>query len=252
LKTIFFALIILQILLSCERYEESFDTSNPILVMAYSDDYYYPAGFFYEILDSGSIYYVNTVSIKPLTDREDIWIDLSCDNIDQARLWSELTDSFSSYHRILESERETNRYFEFKRVGQFSRRDMVLSRVHKESYFKPLLDKFRSSFVSGNSNIKDTIGQIDITKFQSSDIKELIEYLWSSGAVGVNEKVEKTELEEAINTYTYLVSSISIIGGDWNVNDSINLYYNYFNINKMNGIITLTRQFKQGFYGKHH
>jgi hypothetical protein len=89
-------------------------------------------------------------------------------------------------------------------------------------------------------------------KFQSSDIKELIEYLWSSGAVGVNEKVEKTVLEEGINTYTYLVSSISIIGGDWNENDSINLYYNYFNINKMDGIITLNRQFKQGFYGKHH
>jgi hypothetical protein len=252
MKTFSFILIILLLIFGCDRDKESYDISNPILVMAYSDDYFYPAGFFYEIIDSGSIYYVNTVSIKPLNDREDIWIDLSCDNIDLARLWSELTDSFSSYHRIPESERETNRYFEFKWVGQFSRRDMVLARVHKESYFKPLLDKFRSSFVYGISNKTDTIGQIDITKFQSANIKELIEYLWSSGAVGVNEKVEKAELEETISSYTYLVSSISMIGGDWNLSDSINLYYNYFNINKMNGIITLNRQFKQGFYGKHH
>jgi len=129
---------------------------------------------------------------------------------------------------------------------------MILSRVHKESYFRPLLDQFKSSFIPGNSNTLDTIGQIDVANFQSSDIKELIEYLWSSGAIGVYEKVERTELEEENNAYKYLISSISIIGGDWNLSDSINLYYNYFNINKMNGIITLKRQFKQGFYGKHH
>jgi hypothetical protein len=252
MKTFSFTLMILLLLIGCTRDKESYDTSNPILVMIYSNSYYYPEGFFHELIDSGSVYYVNTVSIKPVDSREDIWINLSCDNIDQARIWSELTDSFSSYHRVLESERETDRYFEFKWVSPISRRDMILTRVHKESYFRPMLDQFKSPFIPGNNNPMDTIGQINIAKFQGYDIKELIEYLWSSGAIGVYEKVEKTDLEENSNAYTYLVSSISIIGGDWNLNDSINLYYNYFNINKMNGIITLNRQFKQGFYGKHH
>jgi hypothetical protein len=252
MKHLIILLALFLLLISCNRYEESYDTSNPILVMAYSKDYQYPTGFFNEFIDTGSIYYVNTVSIKPIEEREDIWIDLSCDDIVQARAWSELTDSFSSYHRTLESERETNRYFEFKRVSPINRRDMVLTRVHKTSYFKPLSDKFRSPFIFGNYLTTDTIGQIEVTNFQSNDIKNLIEYLWSSGAIGYQEKVEKTDFTDSANVYSYLINSISIIYGDWNLNDSVTVYSNYFNVSKLNGIITLDRQFKEGFYGKSH
>jgi len=71
MKTFSFTLAILLLLLGCNRDEESYDTSNPILVLIYLNNYYYLVGFFHELIDSGYIYYENTVSIKPVDVRED-------------------------------------------------------------------------------------------------------------------------------------------------------------------------------------
>ena len=48
-----------------------------ILDLAYSKDYTYPAGFSHEVIVSGSIYYENTVSIKPINLRQDNCIELN-------------------------------------------------------------------------------------------------------------------------------------------------------------------------------
>ena len=64
------------ILVGCEIQKEDYDTSNPILNKAYSNDYFYPDDFYFESIDSGEIIYINTIGIKPLSQREHICIDL--------------------------------------------------------------------------------------------------------------------------------------------------------------------------------
>jgi len=74
----------------------------------------------------------------------------------------------------LVSERETEKYFEFKQQSKINERDIILSRVHKSGYFIPQFDKFRPL---------DTLGIIrgNLTK---KGIQEFVESLWSSGSIG--------------------------------------------------------------------
>jgi len=229
-------------LLGCEIKKDDYDTSNPILNKAYSEDYFYPDDFYYEAIDSGSTYYVNTISIKPLNERDHIRIDLCTNDIDEARNWSELSNSYSSVNRILVSERQTEKYFEFKRVSPVNKNDIVLFRVHKKSYFIPLMDKFK---------LIDTIGQIPGSALQNINVKQLIEYLWSSGVLGYPTKVHETNFQDTTIGYKYEIKSILIVYGDFNLNDIIYLHDNTFIINSQNGIITWDRQLLDEIKGKH-
>jgi hypothetical protein len=220
------------ILVGCEIQKDDYDTSNPILNKAYSTDYFYPDGFYFESIDSGGIYYINTLSIKPLDQRQLVSIQLCSDDIDEARYWSELTNSYSSQNRILKSERQTGKYFEFKRESPVNKGDIVLDRVHKQSYFLPLMDSYK---------VTDTIGQIPETLLQNVDIKQYIEYLWSSGAIGYPTKVIESNLRDTTIGYIYKINSIDIVHGDFHVDDIIYLYNNTFIINNINGIITRHR-----------
>lgn len=229
-------------LLGCEIKKDDYDTSNPILNKAYSEDYFYPDDFYYETIDNGSIYYVNTFSIKSLNERDHIWIDLCANDIDEARTWSELSNSYSSVNRIQVSERQTEKYFEFKRVSPTNKNDIVLFRVHKKSYFIPLMDKFKPI---------DTIGQIPRPALQNIDVKQLIEYLWSSDVLGYPTKVHETNFLDTTIGYKYAIKSISIVYGDFNLDDIIYLYDNTFIINNQNGFITWDRQLLDEIKGKH-
>ena len=86
---------------------------NEIIEKAYSKDYLFPDDFNYEKNLSGSIYYENTVSIRTSND---VWIELHTNDKSQAKIWSEISSTTSAYYRDLILERETGKYFEFKRV----------------------------------------------------------------------------------------------------------------------------------------
>lgn len=230
-------------LINCENKDDLAIPSDSVIELAYSKDYFYPAGFYYESIDSGSVYYENTVSISPMENRKDIWIELSTNDLNQARNWSHLSNQYSSVSRSIFKERITDKYFEFMRINITNPDDILLSRVHKDSYFKPLMDKFKDN---------DTIGKFTKANFAKFDVKELIEYLWSSGSIGYPTKVKESKITERPGSYEHHIQSITIVYGDWGLNDYIYLYDNMFLINKQNGIITMTQVLKEEIKGRYN
>jgi hypothetical protein len=195
-----------------------------ILELAYSKDYTYPVNFYHEINTTGSVYYENTVSIMPVDERQDIWIELNTNDKNEARIWSDKTNEYSSVNRAIISESETDKFFEFTRKNIQYSNDIVLSRVHKSSYFQPALNKFSAS----DSIIGKYNGELNLTK-----VKELIEYLWSSGTMDVSfSKVLESEIKEYDDYFEHYIQSILIIYGDFGIRDEIIVHDNFVRLNK--------------------
>ncbi len=195
-----------------------------ILEAAYSENYSYPVGFYHEVNDTGSIYYVNTVSIKPANERQDVWIELNTNYKNEARTWSDETNEYSSVNREIISESETEKYFEFKRENIEYAKDIVFTRVHKTSYFQPVKNKFSAS----DTTVGKYNGDLNLTR-----VKELIEYLWSSGTIDVDySKVIESEIKEYDKYFEYYIQSILIIYGDFGIHDEIIVYDNFATLNK--------------------
>ena len=214
---------------------------NKILDLAYNSNFLYPEGFFYETISEGSVYYENTVSIKPISERESKWIELSTNDKSEALLWSNYSNNYSSVNRDIISERETEKYFEFKRKNVDNSSDILLSRIHKTSYFQPKLDKFR---------VLDTIG-IYNDELDEYRVKELIEYLWSCGSLGLDHsKVIESQIQEYSDYFEQYIQSIKIVYGDWNINDYIYVYDNYFRINKTDRTLTFVTNEIKTIVGK--
>ncbi len=243
MKQVLFLVFLCFIVTGCEIQKDDYDKSNLILVKVYSEDYKYPDGFYFESIDSGSIYYVNTISIKPLDQRGHTWIELCTDDIIEARTWSELTDLYSSERRKFISERQTEKYFEFKWFNPLNKSDIWLARAHKKSYFIPLEDKFY---------IVDTIGKIPLSGLQTTDRKQLIEYLWSSTTLGDISKVIESDFQDTVNGSKHIIKSIVLVQGDFGINDIVYLYENTFLISSIDGIITLRKRLLEEIVGKKH
>jgi hypothetical protein len=98
--------------ISAKGYQAVFDSitisDSQILDLAYSS-FKYPDGFYQEDLTGESIYYVNTLSILPLSQRSHNASELSTNSRDQAFAWSESTNVNSSQYRKLESESQTDK-----------------------------------------------------------------------------------------------------------------------------------------------
>lgn len=225
MKHFMFAVLLLVVTTSCDK-DKVIRTPEEehILELAYSEDYTYPAGFYHEINEAGSPYYENTVSIRPLSERDSIWIELSTNDKTEARLWSDKSNEYSSDNRELISENETYKFFEFKRRNQEFTRDILFSRVHKASYFQPALNRF---------SISDTIVGKYNGELSLSSVKELVEYLWSCGTMDINHsKVLESEIEEFYDHFEYYVKSILIVYGDFGLHDEIGIYDNHIILSK--------------------
>lgn len=126
----------------------------------------FPPGFYQENLAGASIYYENTVSIRKSED----WFELSTDNRDQAFAWSEASSQKSSVYRALQSERQTEKYFEFRYINPDNPSDILLSRVHKRSY----LDRSRFN----HFNPTPLLGVFNFRPINVNTVQNLCEYLW--------------------------------------------------------------------------
>jgi hypothetical protein len=195
-----------------------------ILELAYAKDYFYPVDFYHEINNAGSPYYENTVVIKPVNERQNIWIELNTNDKNEARQWSDESNQYSSVNREVIDETETNKFFEFKRKNTQYSSDIILSRVHKSSYFQPLLNRF---------SLSDTlIGKYN-RELNLTSVKELVEYLWSCGTMNVSySKVLNRELKEYEKYFEYYIQSILIVYGDFGLHDEIIVSDNYAKLNK--------------------
>jgi hypothetical protein len=197
-----------------------------ILELAYAKDYFYPVGFYHEINSTGSPYYENTISIMPINERQNIWIELNTNDKNEARQWSDESNQYSSVNREIIDETETNKFFELKRRNTQYSNDILLSRVHKSSYFQPVIDKF---------SVYDTlIGKYN-GELNLSSVKELVEYLWSCGTMDVSySKVLNTELKDSGEYFEYYIQSILIVYGDFGIHDEIIVYDNFVTLDKSN------------------
>jgi hypothetical protein len=225
MKIILSAILIVIVTTSCNKDKISRPADEErILELAYSKDYTYPSGFYHEVIDTGSIYYENTVSIKPINERQNIWIELNTNNKNEARTWSDESNEYSSVNRAIISESETEKFFEFKRKNVEYAKDILLSRVHKTSYFQPALNKFSvSDTIIGKYN-----GDLNLTS-----IKELVEYLWSGGTIDVGySKVIESEIKENNEYFEYYIQAILIVYGDFGLHDEITVYDNFIKLNK--------------------
>ena len=231
MKSHLIAILTLVLLVSCDKDDiNRTDEENRILELAYNRDYLYPEGFNQEIISEGTAYYENTVSIKPIYEREHIWIELSTNDKNEALLWSNNSNDYSSVNREIISERETEKYFEFKRQNVEYENDILLSRIHKTSYFQPKLDKFQEP---------DTIGVYN-GELSENNVNELVEYLWSCGSIGLgHSKVIESQIMEYNDYYEQYIQSIKIVYGDWGIRDYIYVYDNYFKMNKTDRTLIL-------------
>jgi hypothetical protein len=247
MKKIFLLIMIISISYSCTRDEKLTDPvpkgmEDELLALVYSN-YKWPKDFYTEEISSGNIYYENTVSTKPINQRDGRWIELSSDDMNTAKQWSESSAKYSSYYRDLVSERETDKYYEFRRVYSANPSDILLSRVHKSSY----IDRTMYDF----SNPQTMIGKFNKTGITKNDVKELIEYLWfvwhyDNGS----SKVHYTEITENRNEYIYNLYEIGISLGDWGMKDAIRYIKNTYSINKDSGEIIQQKEILKEFSGK--
>ena len=196
-----------------------------VVAKAYSKTYLYPAGFEYESNLDGSPYYENTVSIGTSTDS---WLELYTNSKVQAREWSEISNSNQTYTRLLTEERETEKYFEFKRVSPINPSDVILSRVHKSTYFIPSYDKFKRGITIG-------VLMVPVTK---ESVKTFVEYIWTCNLVSFPIQVLENTIIDDGNIFRYNIKSVNVIYGDWGICDVIEVKNYDFLIEKGTGVIT--------------
>ena len=215
-----------------------------ILELAYSKDYSYPVGFYHEINNTGSPYYENTVSIKPINERQDIWIELNTNDKNEARQWSDKSNQYSSVNREIIDESETNKFFEFKRKNTQYSNDILLSRVHKSSYFQPVINKF---------SVSDTLVGTYNGELNLSSVKELVEYLWSCGTMSVSySKVLESEIKEYDDHFEYYIQSIVIVYGDFGIHDEIIVNDNFVTMDKSNRELIIKTKKVKTIQGTEH
>lgn len=232
------------ILLSCQDdVVEPQISDDELIKFAYSIEKY-PSDFYKEDLANGSIYYENTVSIKPLHQRESIWVQLCTNSIETAREWSDSSSKYSAYYRDLVSERETEKYYEFRRVYSIHPNELILSRVHKCSYLdRSMYDFFKKEGI---------IGIFTKNNFAKNDVKELIEYIWFVEHYEIGGKVYQSTIKENRTEYIHSIYEIRITYGDWDMKDAISLIKNTFYVDKTSGKITYQSQILKQIIGDYN
>jgi hypothetical protein len=238
LKTTFVLILIILLFPSCKDEINNTNIIDPnisitdeeLYSLAYAN-YQFPSDFYYEDSLIGSLYYENTNSITPLNERDGTWFQLCTNNVDTARYWSELSSNNSSYYRDLVSQRQTEKYFEFKRVYSINPNDIILSRVHKCTY----IDRSMYDLL----NPGQIIGVFKKNSFIKNDVKELIEYLWfTENYNNTSSKVYKELIQNSGLFYIYYLYEIGIVYGDYGMKDILSYIKHTFKINKGSGEIT--------------
>jgi hypothetical protein len=240
---------------SCVKTELEEDLSDSeFLELAYDSNFFYPDDFYKDPASpEHSIYYVNTVSISPINQRDSRWIELSTDDRDKALEWVNLTilNSNEEISISLVEEKETEKYFEFKSVhtgdsyaGPYSY--VVLFRVHKASYYHSIFDRFQPWNHVNETNYGSYNAEIEAGK-----VKECIEYLWVQNTfANLGQKVLTSTMRESNAYFEVYIVSLSMTYGDWGLRDSLSVYDNYIRFNKNNRLISFVQLQRKEIPGK--
>ncbi len=217
-------------------------TDQQLIALAYSD-YKFPDDFYQEELRGGAIYYVNTVSVLPLHERKNIWIEFCAEDRDQAFAWSESSSANSAYYRELVSENETEKYYEFRRVYTERPNDVILSRAHKCSYIdRSAVDNFLHS---------DTLGVFAQRPITSVAVKELAEYIYFVNTYNIgNYKALKSVSEEDESSFSQVIYQVNVQYGDFGLCDNIALGKVTYTVDRITGVIVILREGLRGVRGE--
>jgi hypothetical protein len=230
------------LLLGCNDLGSAPSADDEIIRKAYSH-YSLPPWFSTEDFNSIAPYYENTISIFPLAERGTSWFELSTNDHSQALAWSEASSRNSAYYRELVSQRETEKFFEFKRVYAAHPNDAILSRVHKSSYLdRSEFDKLHKGSV---------LGRFQVHPVTIESVKKLIEYLWcvdSNYDLGTG--ILSTWMSENTMYVDYLLQDYDIVYGDWGMHDTIILTNATFRVEKASGLISYSRQVVRTIEGR--
>jgi len=183
----------------------------------------------------GPKYYENTVSLGQSSTE---WRELCTDDTDQARQWTETAatrEAASSHSQptYIDAERQTEKFFEFKRVDPDSPSPglAVYRRVHKCGY----LD--RSAYDAFNPGPE--LGTLNTTKPLTPDTaKDLGEYLWLLRYENiVGSKVLSSFTDDHADFIEHSLYETWLVGGDWGGCDTIGLQHRSLQINKSSGTL---------------
>ena len=152
---------------------------------------------------------------------------------------------------------ENEKFFEFQterltRTGSLS---ITKYRIHKSSYIY-LNDISYSTWESTlrlGQNESLEIGFFKQTPINTTNIKELVGYLWfmknwMMGGHVVADYVMSTDNA----TISVILLETQMTVGDWGIYDSITLVYSHYSINITSGEISLYREAFSRFNGKYH
>ncbi len=212
---------------------------DQILRLVYSS-YKCPQGFYQENLTKCSMYYENSVSVKPMAQRKAVWYELSTEEYSKARAWSDSSSVYSSAPRAIVSERETEQFFEFTRsdASPWS----LLSRVHKASYLdRSMVDRFKPG---------PLLGMFKKRPILSTNVKNLIEYLWFiENYETAGTKVITEDTLESETAYQVVMTETRVSYGDFGLRDMITIYESTYSVSKLDGTITLSRNARRVIEG---
>ena len=227
--------------------EEPEKSDDEKLFDLYYSSPYYPDDFYIDPASPETGYYINTVSISPINQRDTRWIELSTNDKNEALKWLNLTfinsSSRISYSIIEES--ETEKYFEFKceEITDNTNYSIGLFRVHKASYYRSVIDKFSP----WNDETEYGYYNSEITE---SKVKECIEYLWTLHTFStLGEKVLSSEIKETEDYFEVYINSLRLNGGDWGVPNRLSVYDHYIRFNKNSRLITYQQSLQKEIVG---
>lgn len=206
-------------------------TSQEIWNAAYSN-YRYPSGFNVENIDGTSLFYENTQSINDATQTESVY-EVCTDNKEKAIEWATKSTSTQYIDFIVEETIETDKYFQIKKVNKNSGADIILSRVHKCSYFS------RLAFDNSNSQIQQ-IGIFNDRPFNLEKIKSFAEYLWFIDN-SENKKVLSTFTNEESSMYIHYIFELTIVIASEGKYDTLIVDEVKYKIDNQSGVVERER-----------
>ncbi|MCD6446670.1 MAG: hypothetical protein J7L40_00735 [Candidatus Marinimicrobia bacterium] len=229
-------MMIIVLLFSCNTEVEdlTFDEEQ-LLKIAYSDTVIWDDDFY---LDNGprSVYYINTVCTTPLEQNVGRlpWRDLAANTYSEAKNLVDSTRAIGGDSLfIYTNEIETEKYYDYYV------RDDYAYRVHKMSYFEPLIDRLNIT--------SDTMG-IYHGLMTENNVIELSEYLFYRNRVRDNGipsgygKILSSEIESFSDYYLCMIVSMLTVGGDWGITDQIHVHKNEIKIIKNTRYVLFNRE----------
>jgi hypothetical protein len=237
MKKLLLVLVLPCFLIGCEKDSDD----RMLLKLAYDKNYNNPEGFYKDPASpEHNLYYINTTSAY----QDSTWIELSTNDKNEALEWLNLSTTNSSVDYSFVGEKETEKYFEFE-CKEIHNIYTILFRVHKTNYYNNIFNiRTAWNFIDGIQ-----MGYYNAI-ISEQKVKECLEYLWIVETLFHGQKVVSSKIKEENDYFELHINSLVLIHGDWDVQDVVRVYDNYFRFDKNSRLVSFKQVFKKEIPGK--